>query len=153
MHPHREPRLEPRLPSLAAGLLRRLLPHAEREEVLGGLAEEYAEWAAEQGRVSARLWLWRQVLGSVPALLRRSWWRGWSGFEPRANRYQPGGPNLESWIMDLRHTVRRLRLRPTYTLLAVLTLALGVGGTAAASRAASAGSASSAWWRTSRKVA
>ena len=38
---------------------------------------------------------------------------------------------MESWIMDLRYAVRRLRSRPTYTLLAVLTLALGVGGTAA----------------------
>jgi predicted permease len=38
---------------------------------------------------------------------------------------------MESWIMDLRYTVRRLRSRPTYLLLAVLTLALGVGGTAA----------------------
>ena len=38
---------------------------------------------------------------------------------------------MESWIMDLRYTVRRLLARPTYVLLAVLTLALGVGGTAA----------------------
>jgi putative ABC transport system permease protein len=38
---------------------------------------------------------------------------------------------MESWIMDLRYAVRRLRSRPTYTLLAVLTLALGVGGSAA----------------------
>ena len=38
---------------------------------------------------------------------------------------------MESWIMDLRYAVRRLRSRPTYALLAVLTLALGVGGTAA----------------------
>lgn len=38
---------------------------------------------------------------------------------------------MESWIMDLRYTFRRLLARPTYVLLAVLTLALGVGGTAA----------------------
>lgn len=38
---------------------------------------------------------------------------------------------MESWIMDLRYAGRRLRSRPTYALLAVLTLALGVGGTAA----------------------
>ena len=38
---------------------------------------------------------------------------------------------LESWIMDARYVVRRLVSRPTYTVLAVLTLALGAGGSAA----------------------
>jgi putative ABC transport system permease protein len=35
-----------------------------------------------------------------------------------------------SWIADVRYSVRRLWARPGYALLAVLTLALGVGGTA-----------------------
>ncbi len=115
----------------AATLLRVLLPAAERDEVLGDLGDEYAHRRGTRGRFAAAVWLWRQVLGSTPALLRRSWWRGWTGFEPAANRLLPGGPGMESWIMDLRYAVRRLRSRPTYTLLAVLTLALGVGGTAA----------------------
>ncbi len=38
---------------------------------------------------------------------------------------------MESWIMDLRYSARRLARRPTYALLAVLTLSLGAGGTAA----------------------
>lgn len=38
---------------------------------------------------------------------------------------------LTSWIADVRYAARRLRARPVYALLAVLTLALGVGGTAA----------------------
>ena len=38
---------------------------------------------------------------------------------------------LESWIMDFRYAGRRLLSRPTYAVLAVLTLALGSGGTAA----------------------
>ncbi|HYN20869.1 MAG TPA: ABC transporter permease, partial [Thermoanaerobaculia bacterium] len=115
----------------AASLLRALLPIAERDEVLGDLRDEYARRRAAQGRAVAAVWLWRQVLGSAPALLRRSWWRGWTGFEPKANRMLPGGPLMESWILDLRYSARRLWTRPTYTLLAVLTLALGVGGTAA----------------------
>ena len=40
---------------------------------------------------------------------------------------------LNSWITDVRFAARRLRARPVYALLAVLTLALGVGGTAAVS--------------------
>lgn len=119
------------LPRPAAALLRALLPHAERDEVLDDLGAEYAERWREEGRVSAGAWLWSQVLGSVPALLRRGWWRGMSGFEPRANAMRPGGPMFESWIMDLRFAVRRLRTRPKYTVLATLTLALGIGGTAA----------------------
>ena len=38
---------------------------------------------------------------------------------------------MEGWIMDLRFAARRLRTRPTYALIAILTLALGVGGTSA----------------------
>jgi len=38
---------------------------------------------------------------------------------------------LETLFQDARYSLRRLSSRPTYTLLAVLTLALGAGGTAA----------------------
>ena len=115
----------------AARLFRALLPHAEQDEVFGDLASEYAFRRSSRGRAAARVWLWRQMLGSVPALVRRSWWRGWTGFEPRASRMHSGGPMFESWIIDLRYSARRLASRPTYTALAVLTLALGAGGTAA----------------------
>lgn len=119
------------LSGLPAVLFRSLIPYAERDEVLSDLAAEHAERVAAQGRLAARIWLWRQLLGSLPALARRSWWRGWTGFEPRASRMQPGGFILESWIVDLRYSARRLASRPLYLLLAVLTLALGAGGTAA----------------------
>ncbi|HEX6864214.1 MAG TPA: ABC transporter permease, partial [Thermoanaerobaculia bacterium] len=123
---------EPHLTGVPAALFRALIPYAERDEVLEDLAAEHAARAAAEGRLAARIWLWRQLFGSLPALARRSWWRGWTGFEPRAaNRMQPGGFILESWIVDLRYSARRLASRPTYLLLAVLTLALGAGGTAA----------------------
>ena len=126
------PRAAPRrLPALPAALLRGALPLAEREEVLADLADELAAREAERGRRAARRWLWGQVLASLPALLRRSWWRGRTGFEPHANRLRTGGPPMESWIMDARFVARRLVSRPAYAILAVLTLALGVGGTAA----------------------
>jgi putative ABC transport system permease protein len=129
--PPDQPSRRSSLPALSAACLRALLPRAERDEVLQDLRLEYSERQERDGGMAARAWLWRQVAGSVPALLRRTWWRGWTGFEPRASRMQPGGPVLETWIMDLRYSARRLLSRPGYAALAVLTLALGVGGTAA----------------------
>jgi putative ABC transport system permease protein len=121
----------PRLPALASALLRRLLPDAERNEVLDDLAAEYGERVRRSGPLVARAWVWRQVLVSTPALVRRGWWTGWSGFEPRANRWRPGGGMFESWGRDVRYALRRLRFRPAYTGLTALTLALGVAGAAA----------------------
>ena len=121
----------PRLPRLAAAMLSWLTHGAEREEVLADMAEEYTDRAALDGVTSARFWLWRQVLSSAPAVLKRSWFRGTTGFESEANRMEKGGLGLESWIMDARFALRGLRRRPQYVLLAVLTLALGIGGTAA----------------------
>ena len=121
----------PRLNGPAVRLLRSLLPDAERDETLADLSAEFADRLRRSGRARAQLWLWKQTIGSVPALLRRGWWRGWTGFEPRASAMHPGGPVFENWIVDGRYSLRRLASRPGYTALAVLTLALGTGGTAA----------------------
>lgn len=123
------PRRElPRAPDV---ILRALLPRAERDEVLADLRTEYAHRAASYGEASARQWIWRQALSSAPALFRWSWWRGRTGFEPRANAFRPGGYVLSRFFSDARYAARRLVARPTYSLLAILTLALGIGGTAA----------------------
>jgi putative ABC transport system permease protein len=108
-----------------------MLHEAEREEVLADLAEEYAARELRTGSVRARLWLWRQVLLSAPGSARRSWHAGTTGFESEANRRRSGGSGMESWIMDGRFALRRIRTRPQYALLSVLTLALGIGGTTA----------------------
>jgi predicted permease len=118
----------PRLPLI---LLRVLLPPVERDEVVADLIAEYRELAVAHGPAAARRWLWRQALRSAPALLRWGWWRGWTGFEPRANAYRPGGLMLATWFTDARYAARRLLARPAYSLVAVLTLSLGIGGTAA----------------------
>ena len=120
-----------RLPFVVSATFRALLPIAEREEVLGDLEAEFARRRVLDGRAAAARWAWWQAIGSAPALFRRSWWRATTGFEPRANRMRPGGPMFESWIMDFRYAARRLMRRPTYALLAILTLGLGAGGIAA----------------------
>ena len=120
-----------RLPFGVGAIFRILLPIAEQDEVVAELSAEYADRVIRHGNAAARRWAWRQALGSVPALLRRGWWRGMTGFEPQANRLRPGGPMYESWIMDARYAVRHLLRRPVYAIVAVFTLALGTAATAA----------------------
>ena len=120
-----------RLPFGVGAIFRILLPIAEQDEVLSELSAEYADRVIRDGNAAARRWALRQALGSVPALLRRGWWRGMTGFEPQANRLRPGGPVFESWIIDARYAVRHLLRRPVYAIVAVVTLALGTAGTAA----------------------
>jgi predicted permease len=125
------PAQSPAPPRVPVAILGALLPFAERSEVLADLAAEFAYRAGTFGKPAASRWYWRQLASSAPSLTRRIWWRGWSGFEPNANRMRPGGPSMESWIMDVRYAARRLVRRPLYAALSVLTLALGIGGTAA----------------------
>jgi len=112
-------------------LIESLIPPAERDEVVADLEHEYRERVMRSGRIAAGRWMWLQVARSLPALLKRMWWRGRTGFDSPVNAMNPGGPSMERWIVELRYALRRLRTRPTYTILAVLTLALGVGGMAA----------------------
>jgi len=119
------------LPGFPAFLLRRLLPRAEREEILADLEAEFADRCARDGHAAARRWVWRQALASSRALLGWTWRRGWTGYESPANAYQPGGRVLKNWMSDARYGARRLWSRPGYTVLSVLTLALGIGGVAA----------------------
>ncbi|HET7457365.1 MAG TPA: ADOP family duplicated permease [Gemmatimonadaceae bacterium] len=121
----------PPVPRLAFGLLRALVPPAERDELLADVADEYAHRRDAGGAAAARRWLWGQVVGSAPSLLAWSWWRGRTGWMPQANEMRPGGPMLNSLTADVRYAARRLRSHPVYALIAALTLALGVGGTAA----------------------
>lgn len=117
-----------RPPALARWLARQLLGRADVDRLLGDLDEEYGEFQRPgRGRLAADAWYWRQVLGSV-LVLRVA--RSRSSFERQRGR-AGGGMVLESVVRDLGHAVRGLARTPTYTMTAVLTLALGIGATTA----------------------
>src|ERR1043165_7353661 len=120
----------PDWPRIPERLLHVALPAAERDEILADLDPEFRQRAATDVR-DARRWRWSEAFRALPTLIRWSLQRETSGYEPPANAFQPGDPILMMLLADTRYAGRRLRTRPLYTLLSVLTLAIGVGGTAA----------------------
>jgi predicted permease len=99
------------------------LPEADREVMLGDLLEEFASRVSEHGAQRARDWYWRQVRRSlVPNLHRRG-------------SINPRGPIVrhrsEGFMTDMRDAVRALRATPSFTIVALVVLTLGIGASTA----------------------
>lgn len=98
-------------PRLGTALLRWVLGPEDAEFVLGDLAEDFVAKEAELGAKAARAWYRAQVVDTLRAHVSSS---------------VAGG----GWGRELRHGARSLLRAPGYTVVSVVTLALGIGGAA-----------------------
>ena len=114
--------MEPRPPRVAMFLARALIRGAHREFLLGDLAEAFpAELARSERPRAAQLWFFYQVLRSV----------AWSLLHPPERRRSGttrGDDVMWTLISNTKYALRGLRRAPGFALVAILTLAAGIGG-------------------------
>lgn len=108
-------------------LFRRLLPPEQRDAAIGDAAEELAARARRVGGDEARRWYRRQVLRSVPPAVARALRRS-----PRRGRSTEGSASvIGRWSTDFSVAFRTLVRQPTFTAIALVTLAIGIGANTA----------------------
>jgi putative ABC transport system permease protein len=105
-------------PRLARLIASRGVPPAAREFLLGDLEEQYAIRVAQSGAGAARIWYWRQALAAIRHAHRP---------RPQGTPTARGDFFMRHLMTDVRFAIRLLARQRSYTLVAVLSLALAIG--------------------------
>lgn len=118
-------------PSWAAALLDRVLPSGTRgSSVRADLDDEFRELATRVSlRVARRWYAWE----ALKITAHFSWGGAWGGLRRvfDVNRTSGGVGGMERTAQNLRLALRRIRRAPAFSLVAVLTIALGIGANVA----------------------
>ena len=123
-------------PLLARLILRLFVPSTKRETVLDDLEEEFRTQVEPRlGRSRAHAWYWKQAASLAVLYFLRDTGRGARSPLLRGKLHsrleRSRAPVMHNFIGDLKYAFRTMMRNKGFTLVAVLTLAIGIGSNSA----------------------